>query len=224
MSINISKTTIKCAVFDLDGTLLNTIKTITHYLNLTLNSFGLPTVSEQDAMRFVGDGAVKLIERTLKQVGADDSFFDRVYKAYNEAYNSSPYYLTEPYEGIPELLSTLKSRGIRLAVLSNKPDFAVKAAVEHFLPCCFDLVLGGRDGVPLKPCPDALFDILKELSVMPEQTAYIGDSEPDVQTAKNAGVALGVFVTYGFRTAEQLLLVGAENIVDTPEKITDYFS
>lgn len=224
MSINICKTTIKCAVFDLDGTLLNTIKTITHYLNLTLNSFGLPTVSEQDAMSFVGDGAVKLIERTLKHVGADESFFDKVYKAYNRAYNASPYYLTEPYEGIPELLSVLKSRGIRLAVLSNKPDFAVKAAAEHFLPCCFDLVFGGRDGVPLKPCPDALFDILRELSATPEQTAYIGDSEPDVQTAKNAGVALPIFVTYGFRTEEQLLAVGAVNLVDTPDKITDYFS
>ena len=100
----------------------------------------------------------------------------------------------------------------------------MKAAAEHFLPCCFDLVLGGRDGVPLKPCPDALFDILRELSATPEQTAYIGDSEPDVQTAKNAEVALPIFVTYGFRTEEQLLAVGAVNLADTPDKITDYFS
>jgi phosphoglycolate phosphatase len=219
MTTKLNKDTIKCAVFDLDGTLLNTIKTINYYLNLTLSTYGLGSVSEEDTMRFVGDGAIKLIERALDRVGADSSLFDSVYKTYNEAYNSSPYYLTEVYEGIPELLSTLKGKGIRLAVLSNKPDFAVKATIGKFLPDTFDIVRGGVDGVPLKPSPDALFEILREFGFTPDETAYIGDSEPDVLTAQNTGIKNGIFVTYGFRTADQLINSGAKQIVDKPQEI-----
>ena len=219
MTTKLHKDTIKCAVFDLDGTLLNTIKTINYYLNLTLSTYGLGSVSEEDTMRFVGDGATKLIERALDRVGADSSLIDSVYKTYNEAYNSSPYYLTEVYEGIPELLLALKEKGIRLAVLSNKPDFAVKATIGKFLPDTFDIVRGGVDGIPLKPSPDALFEILREFGFTPDETAYIGDSEPDVLTAQNAGIKNGIFVTYGFRTADQLRAVGAKTIVDTPIEI-----
>lgn len=214
MTTKLNKDTIKCAIFDLDGTLLNTIKTINYYLNLALSTYGLDSVSEEDTMRFVGDGAIKLIERALDRVGADSSLFDSVYKTYNEAYNSSPYYLTEVYEGIPELLSALKGKGIRLAVLSNKPDFAVKATIGKFLPDTFDIVRGGVDGVPLKPSPDALFEILREFGFTPDETAYIGDSEPDVLTAQNAGIKNAIFVTYGFRTADQLIYAGAKTVVD----------
>ena len=216
MTTKLDKDTIKCAVFDLDGTLLNTIKTINYYLNHTLSTYGLGSVSEEDTMRFVGDGAIKLIERALDRVGADSSLIDSVYKTYNEAYNSSPYYLTEVYDGILELLSALKGKGIRLAVLSNKPDFAVKATIGKFLPDTFDIVRGGVDGVPLKPSPDALFEILREFGFTPDETAYIGDSEPDVLTAQNAGIKNAIFVTYGFRTADQLRVVGAKTIVDNP--------
>ena len=212
---------IKCAVFDLDGTLLNTIKTINYYLNYALSQYGLPTVSEEDCTSFVGDGAVKLIERALSIVGADPSLFDMVYKTYNDSYNASPYYLTKPYDGITKVLMTLKEQGIKLAVLSNKPDFATRATVSHFFGDVFDCVLGGRDGVPLKPCPDALFDILSELGVTPDETAYIGDSEPDVLTAKNAGVAVNISVTYGFRTRDQLENVGAKIFTNIPNGILD---
>ncbi|MBO7197002.1 MAG: HAD family hydrolase [Clostridia bacterium] len=220
MTTNINK--IKCAVFDLDGTLLNTIKTINHYLNLALSEHGLGSVSEADCMSFVGDGAVKLIERALARVGVDNSLFDRVYKTYNDAYNASPYYLTTVYEGITELLSALKSRGIKLAVLSNKPDFAVCKAVDKFLPDTFDIIHGGRDGIPLKPAPDSLFEILNDLGVTPIETAYIGDSEPDVLTAKNANIALPIFVSWGFRSVEQLTFAGAEILVDNPMEIINY--
>ena len=222
MTTKLNKNNIKCAVFDLDGTLLNTIKTINYYLNRALSTYGLGSVSEEDTMRFVGDGATKLIERALDRVGADSSLIDGVYKTYNEAYNSSPYYLTQVYEGIPELLSALKGKGIRLAVLSNKPDFAVKATIGKFLPDTFDIVRGGVDGVPLKPSPDALFEILREFGYTPDETAYIGDSEPDVLTAQNAGIKNGIFVTYGFRTADQLRSVGAEILVHKAFDIIDY--
>jgi len=163
-----------------------------------------------------------LIERRLSAI--DDEVWQKVkmlYKTYNEAYNASPYYLTEPYEGITEALMTLKEQGIKLAVLSNKPDFAVKATVGKFFPGIFDIVLGGRENIPLKPAPDALFDILNELGVTPDETAYIGDSEPDVLTAKNAGIENAFFVTYGFRTRDQLLSAGAEQIFDFPTDFLD---
>lgn len=223
MTTKIDKMTIKCVVFDLDGTLLNTIKTITYYLNSSLSAHGLGPVSEADCMRFIGDGAVKLIERALDSVGADRSLFDSVYKVYNDAYNSSPYYLTEVYDGIPELLVFLRERDIRLAVLSNKPDFAVKATVAEFFSNVFDIVRGGIDGVPLKPCPDSLIKILSDLGVEPSETAYIGDSEPDVLTARNTTIGMPIFVTYGFRSREQLLAAGAEEIVDTPYDILHLF-
>ena len=220
MTSKLNKTKIKCAVFDLDGTLLNTIKTINYYLNFALEKHGLGSVSESDTMNFVGDGAVKLIERALRKIGADDSLFDEVFRTYNDVYNASPYYLTNAYDGIKETLLALKEQGIKLAVLSNKPDFAVKATAGRFFPDIFDIVRGGKEGVPLKPCPDALFDIMKELGVTPEETAYIGDSEPDVLTAKNAGVALSISVTYGFRTKKQLEKAGAEILIDNPAEIT----
>ena len=222
MTTNIDQKAIKCAVFDLDGTLLNTIKTINYYLNFALDTCGLPHVSEADTMSFVGNGAVKLIERTLNSVGGDADLFDLLFKTYNDAYNASPYYLTEVYDGISEVLSALKKKGIKLAVLSNKPDFATKAAVEHFFGDTFDIVRGGRKNIPLKPCPDALFDIMKEMSVTPEETAYIGDSEPDVLTAKNAGIKNAFFLTHGFRTREQLLSAGAEILCNDPLDILNF--
>ena len=222
MTTKLDKTKIKCAVFDLDGTLLNTIKTINYYLNYALDTYGLPPVSEADCMSFVGNGAVKLIERALNSVGGDLSLFDQVYRTYNEAYNASPYYLTEPYEGVKELLVGLKEKDISLAVLSNKPDFAVKAAVNHFFEGTFDLVYGGRDNVSLKPCPDALYDIMTQLGTTAETTAYIGDSEPDVMIAKNADVALPIAVDWGFRTVEQLRAAGAEIIIHNPREILTF--
>lgn len=216
---------IKCAVFDLDGTLLNTIKTINHYLNFALEKSGLPPVTEDECRSFVGDGAVKLIERALARHGAErDTYFQRVFSDYNEAYNADPYFLTTAYDGIREALLALKREGILLAVLSNKPDFATRSAVDHFLPDIFDLAFGARECIALKPAPDALFAMLGSLGVTPAETAYIGDSEPDILTAKNAAVALPISVTYGFRTREQLTLAGAENLVDTPDGIIKLFS
>ena len=223
MTTNIDKNTIKCAVFDLDGTLLNTIKTINYYLNFALNKNGLAAVSEDSCMAFVGDGAKKLIERALSEVGADvEEYFDSVFRDYNAAYDADPYYLTEIYPGVSELLDKLRPRGIKIAVLSNKPDFATRAAVSHFFGDSFSFVAGARDGVKLKPNPDALLSILDRLGASPSEAVYIGDSEPDVLTAKNAKVARSVLVTYGFRTRDQLTVAGAENLVDLPEEILNF--
>ena len=210
---------IKCAVFDLDGTLLNTARTIQHYLNLTLSKYNLPTVSEEDTKRMVGNGARILITRAMGERAADTELYDKVYRDYNEAYDADPYYLTEPYEGIFEMLSKLREQGITLAVLSNKPDTAVNLAVEHFFPGVFTSVLGAREGIPLKPDPTALFNMLESLNISPSETAYIGDSEPDVLIAKSASVGLPIAVSWGFRSVEQLQNAGAENFADHPRDI-----
>ena len=220
MSTIINKNNIKCAVFDLDGTLLNTLETIKYYLNTVLVAHGFSGITTEQCRSFVGDGAVKLVRRALAAVGADQSNFDSVFAEYNAAYNADPYYLTTCYEGVPEMLDALRQGGISLAVLSNKPDFATKAAIERFFPSTFSLVIGGREGKPLKPSPDSLYEIMDALSADPTTTAYVGDSEPDVIMAKNASVALGIFVSYGFRTAAQLAAAGAEIILSDPTAVS----
>ena len=211
---------IKCAVFDLDGTLLNTIKTIHFYLNLSLRKNGFGEVDEKACMSFVGDGAVKLIERALSHIGInDEDVFRKVFADYNKAYDADPYYLTEPYPEIINLVSLLASRGIKIAVLSNKPDFATRAAVAHFFGNSFSYVAGARDGVRLKPAPDSLLSILSILDVDPSETVYIGDSDQDILTAKNAFLGGCISVTWGFRSREELISSGATKLVDYPSDI-----
>ena len=210
---------IKCAVFDLDGTLLNTAKTIQYYLNLTLSKYGLPTVSEDDTKRMVGNGARVLITRAMGDGANDTELYGKVYRDYNEAYDADPYYLTEPYEGVVEMLSALKEQGTILAVLSNKPNTAVCLAVDHFFSNSFSVVRGAVDGVPLKPDPTALLNMLESLNISPSETAYIGDSEPDVSIAKAASVGLPIAVSWGFRSVEQLKNAGATTILDRADDI-----
>lgn len=220
MSTDICKNNIKCAVFDLDGTLLNTIDTINYYLNRTLERYGAPTVTKEECTAFVGEGARKLIWRALdKSSSYSDELFMKVFNDYTRAYDSGPYYLTKPYEGIIEMLSDLKKQGILLAVLSNKPDFATKCAIDHFFPNVFDKVAGAKDGIALKPDPTALLEILSELGVTACETAYIGDSEVDVKTAENAHTSLGISVTWGFRSRDELTKSGAGIFADSSEEV-----
>ena len=216
MTTKLDKKQIKCAVFDLDGTLLNTIKTINHYLNLALNKNGLGNISEEKCASFIGDGAVKLVERALFDLGADDeAVFSRVFADYNAAYDADPYYLTEIYEGVTDALYSLREQDITLAVLSNKPDFATKSAVSYFFGDAFDIVAGAIDGVRLKPHPDSLLSMLSTLGFTPSETVYVGDSQQDILTAKNASVSRCISVTWGFRSREQLISAGADCLVHT---------
>ena len=216
------KNTIKCAVFDLDGTLLNTIKTINYYLNFALAKNGLGSVCEADTATFVGDGAGMLVSRALDRLGITDGIiYDRVFADYNAAYDADPYYLTEIYPGITELLLALRGQGIILAVLSNKPDFATRAAVSHFFGDIFTTASGAKEGVRLKPHPDSLLNMLASLSVSPAETIYIGDSDQDINTARNASVAGCISVSWGFRSREHLISSGAQHLVDTPSELGD---
>lgn len=222
MSTVISKKHIKCAVFDLDGTLLNTIKTINYYINFALSKNGYESIGEAICASFVGDGAAKLVQRALAHLGIyDDEAFDRVFTDYNTAYDSDPYYLTVAYDGVADTLRELRSEGVILAVLSNKPDFATRAAVDRFFGDTFSAVSGAKDGIRLKPYPDSLLAMLSELGVRCDETIYIGDSEQDILTARNASVADCVSVTWGFRSIEQLTAAGAKQLIDNPRNLLD---
>ena len=211
---------IKCAIFDLDGTLLDTITTITYYVNRALSQNDIPEITEDECKYFIGNGARLLIKRSLEKSGNyTEEGFAKVYGEYSEMYNANTLYLTEPYEGIAELISALRERGIRLAVLSNKPDDTTKAIIPCFFGDAFDLVLGGRDGIPLKPAPDAFFEICEELSVSRDEVIYLGDTGVDMLTGKGAGAALTVGVSWGFRTKEELTESGADVIVDSPLEV-----
>ena len=210
---------IKACIFDLDGTLLNTLKTITYYVNEALTRVGAKTISEDTCRVLVGKGARNLLERALAEVGHEVADFEAFFRAYDASYNAAPDYLTAPYDGVCELLSALKEKGMQIAVLSNKPEGAVRPLVEHFFGETVSAVFGGKDGVPLKPHPDAIAPVLKALSLSAAQTAFIGDSGVDMQTAKNYGAAIGIGVTWGYRDIEELLSCGADALANAPSDI-----
>jgi phosphoglycolate phosphatase len=212
---------IKFAIFDLDGTLCDTLDTIRHYVNLTIKKFGAVPISREECRQFIGRGARNLILRTMESRNMDMGIFEEVYAEYNRAYNANPYYLSAPFDGINEMLGELKARGIKLAVLSNKPQAATAGTVEYFFPNTFSAVFGGRDGSPLKPAKESIIEVLSALSADISETAYVGDSDVDVLTIKAADPALGIAVSYGFRTKEELLAVGANLILDTPKEVLE---
>lgn len=213
---------IKACVFDLDGTLLNTIETITYYLNRTLVRHGIEPVSAEECKSFVGSGARLLIKRALVYRGIDDdTMAEQLFREYVPDYDSDPYHLTAIYPGVCELLDSLAARGIALAVISNKPDTATKMAVKHFFGDRFSVVRGGREGAPLKPSGEAIGDIPELLSCRTDEICYVGDSEVDVRFAKAFGAGRCIAVLWGFREKECLSLAGADTFATRAEDIID---
>ncbi len=211
---------IKCCIFDLDGTILDTITTITYYVNLILEKHGIEPITVDECKYFAGNGAYKLIERSLNSKGIyDRERIESILAEYVPAYDEAPLYLTDAFDGISDMLAELKERGIKLAVLSNKPDTSVKSIVEHFFPGTFDLAAGGKDGVPLKPDPTAAIGILEKLGISEKETAWIGDTSTDIETGKNLGAATSIGVLWGFRKRDELEAAGADLIVSHPAEI-----
>ena len=211
---------IKCCIFDLDGTLFNTLTTITYYMNLTLRNNGIDEITTEECRLFIGNGARTLVRRAVESKNIfDDDIAYKVWFEYNRAYNKDTLYLTEAYEGIPELISELKERGIKLGVLSNKPNDTTSNIVAKFFPDKFDIVRGGIDQIPLKPAPDGLVRLIEELGVTPDEVMYIGDTGVDMITGKRAGVKKTVGVLWGFRSREELEAEGADIFVSTPKDI-----
>lgn len=214
---------IKAVIFDLDGTILNTIVTITHFVNQTLQKYGILLITEAECKNFIGDGARKLIERSLaSKGGVDEKTLDKILPEYNSAYDENPFYLTEKYEGIEPLLLELKSMGIKLGVISNKPHPTTVSAIAHFYPDLFDLVVGGRDGVPLKPAVAAGEAMLRELGVSAGEVIYVGDSGVDMLFGKAFGAAHTLGAGWGFRSEEELTSCGADLVFCDVGSMADF--
>ena len=213
---------IKLCIFDLDGTVLDTVHTIAYYGNLALSKNGIEPIDEKEYNYFAGNGAVNLIKRMLRFRNAlTDAVFQQVFADYNAAYNADTTYLTSPFGGITETLDAIKARGIKIAILSNKPHFATCGVIHSlFGEGYFDCVYGQREGVPLKPDPTAVYQVVEETNAKPEECLYIGDTGTDMETGKNANLCT-VGVLWGFRDKEELLQNGADFIIEKPCQLLD---
>ena len=192
-------------IFDLDGTLANTLASIAGFGNETLTAYGLPALPVERYKTLVGNGANVLMDRMLQAVGASFSPEKRreFRQEYDRRYESDPLKLVEPYPGIPALLQQLKEQGMKLGVLSNKPDNMARAIVQALFGALPDQAHGQREGVPTKPDPTAVLAMAADLGVQPDRVLYVGDSGVDMATGKNAGMhPCGVL--WGFREEEEL--------------------
>ena len=205
------------AIFDLDGTILDTLADLHQSVNHALSCSGFPLRTLNQVRQDVGNGIRKLIERSVP-AGTPDSAADRVYRDFTAHYAGHCADLTKPYPGIPELLPALRRAGFRTAVVSNKADYAVRTLCEHFYPGQFDMILGERPDIPKKPAPDPVFRVLKDLCCSPGDAVYIGDSEVDIETARNAGIPC-VSVDWGFRERSLLTQAGGAPIVSSPAEL-----
>ncbi len=194
-------------IFDMDGTILETLEDIRDSVNVTMDHMGCPRRSLEEVRNFVGNGAAKLIERSMPQDASREEI-DRALTFYKAYYDAHAQIKTGPYEGIPELLKALKEHGIQIAVVSNKPDEAVKSLAEHYFPGLFPVAIGQRPEFATKPAPDSVFEAMRLLGAKPETTVYVGDSDVDIDTARNSGLDC-ISVTWGFRSVDFLLEHGA---------------
>ena len=209
----------KLVIFDLDGTLLNTIADLAHSTNYALNKLGYPTHEIEKYNFMVGNGIDKLFERALPEEEKSKENVLRVRKEFVPYYDIHNADDSRPYPGIPELLSYLQDAGVQIAVASNKYQAATQKLVDHYFPeIHFTAVLGQREGVKVKPDPIIVSDILEIAKVAKEEALYVGDSGVDMQTAHNGGLtACGV--TWGFRSRENLVEAAADAIADTPAEL-----
>ena len=205
------------AIFDLDGTLLNTLEDLVRCTNYALSVNALPVRKAMEVRQFTGNGIHTLIERAVP-AGTDEKTLQKVFGDFTENYREHCMDNTCPYHGIIDLLKNLKKRGIKLAVISNKADFAVQDLCSRFFPGIFDAVYGERPDIRRKPAPDAVNEVLQSLKVEKSAAVYIGDSEVDVETAKNAGLDL-ISVLWGFREKENLISCGAKNFAANMEEL-----
>ncbi|MBQ2514590.1 MAG: HAD family hydrolase [Bacteroidales bacterium] len=206
-------------VFDLDGTLLNSLEDLADSANWVLEQHGFPTHPVDAYRYFVGDGVRKLIERILPQEECTEARIEQCRQEFVAYYKVHMEDKTSVYEGITELLVELKNRGLKIAVATNKVHIAVKPLMEKYFPeIRFDSMIGQREGVPVKPAPQIMFDILRETGCEPSEALHVGDTATDMQLAHNAGVT-PVGVLWGYRPLEELQEAGAKFIIEKPEEL-----
>ena len=202
-------------LFDMDGTLLNTLADLTAAVNHTLARYGYPRRTIEQVRKGLGNGAVKLMAAMLPQ-GEETPGFADIMRDYRAWYQAHACVETCPYPGVPEMLKRLRQRGCKVAIVSNKPHGAACELAERFFPGV--PTFGERPETPRKPAPDMVFHALAVLGAGKENAVYVGDSEVDVQTARNAGLPV-IGVAWGFRGREALAAAGAETIVDTAAEL-----
>jgi phosphoglycolate phosphatase len=209
----------KLVIFDLDGTLLDTIADLNAALNHTLAEFNFTKISCEKTRELVGNGIRNLI---IRASGTEDNI-DLMFKCCMDYYNKNVNVYTKPYNNIKELIIKLKNIGFKLAVVSNKNIIPLKALVDYHFKDLFDLVLGDGMGYKRKPDPEVVLKCLEDLDTKPAEAIYVGDSDIDVQTVKNVGCH-GVFVSYGYRRKELLVENGAKIICDSVKELKEYLS
>ena len=206
-------------LFDLDGTLLDTLEDLTDAVNRTLARYDQPQRTKREVRSFLGNGARYLMEHAAPEVTGER--FEEMLSVYTADYDANCRIKTAPYPGIDALLRALKASGCRTGIISNKPDSAVQPLFEAFFADLMDVAVGEREGIRRKPAPDAVLAAMERLGASAEKTLYVGDSEVDIRTARNAGVACAG-VTWGFRDRDVLVDSGADLLFDAAEALQDY--
>ena len=204
-------------IFDLDGTLLDTLGDLRDAANDALRRRGLPLRTTEEIRRFVGNGVRNLMRRCLP-AGSPDEEIDAALADFKAYYAAHLCDTTAPYDGIPELLTVLRKRGIKVGVLSNKLDSATQQLIRHYFYGKVDVAFGEHSGVPRKPNPTSCRMVMEQLGVRPEEVLYVGDSGGDRRRARNAGLT-GDGVTWGFRSRSELIDNGADLLADLPVQI-----
>ena len=207
---------IKAVIFDLDGTLLNTLADLSASVNYTLERFGFPLRSEREVRSFLGNGIRALVEKSLpaeKKAMTDECL--KVFKDYYDIHKDDN---TAPYDGIVEMLRSVKAAGLKTAIVSNKYDAAVQYLKDVTFSGLIDFAVGEGNGIAAKPAPDGVLLALKKLGAAKAESVYVGDSEVDLMTAQNSGLKC-VAVTWGFRDKEELIGRGAKNVIDDTDSL-----
>lgn len=207
----------KTLIFDLDGTLLNTLNDLKDSTNFALEKYGYPPRTLEEVRCFVGNGVKLLMERALPS-GSNNPDFENCLQDFKAHYKENMYNTTAPYDGILGMLDILNKKGIKIAVVSNKFDEAVKELCEKFFQNRIQTAIGESQNIRKKPAPDSVFEAMRILDAKKESTIFIGDSEVDVQTAKNAHIT-SIGVTWGFRNTDVLENEGADFIVDSTHSL-----
>ena len=208
-------------IFDLDGTILDTLEDLADATNWVCARHGWPAHPLEAYKSFVGNGAGKLLERvTPPTVELTPELRKQLMAEFSARYTAHSDHKTHAYDGMPQVLSRLKAAGVRMAVLTNKPHEAARPVVERYYPGVFDAVQGAVVGAPLKPDPTTLFALMEKLGAAKDETLFVGDSNVDIRTGKNAGLA-ACGVLWGFRTRGELEAEGADFIVERPEELVE---
>ena len=209
----------KAVIFDLDGTLADTLSGITHFVNRAMTAYGLSSFSKDTIKIMVGAGAKSLIKRALARHNASH-LFDEVFPFFTSIYNAHPDHDLKAYEGISEMLTCLRDKGIKIAVTSNKPHETAAPICHQPFPGQIDFALGNKEGIPHKPDITAIRMAWQALGVTPEECIYVGDTDCDMQTGKNGGM-LTVGVQWGFRAEKELWDNGADHVISHPSELLE---